>query len=267
MHFNSNIKLLRKRKKLSQADIAEQLKISRSNVRNYEVGTAQPGIEFLVAFSDFFNVSIDTLVRYDLEKLSESQLSEFDRGFDIFVSSKKLRVLAKTVDSHENENIEFVPEQAEAGYTSGYADPEFISQLPVFHLPFLSRERKYRAFELHGDSMLPIPSGSYVIGEFTENWFGLKTGEAYIIVTTDAGIVFKIVENLVDAQRKLRLHSLNSIYDSYEISISQVIEAWHFVNYVSNELPSENSEEDWKQTIRHIKEDMEELKAGLKLKQ
>ncbi|MCK7533612.1 MAG: hypothetical protein MZV63_22565 [Marinilabiliales bacterium] len=31
-------------------------------------------------------------------------------------------------------------EKAKAGYTTGYADPEFIGDLPLFNLPFLSRQ-------------------------------------------------------------------------------------------------------------------------------
>ena len=47
------------------------------------------------------------------------------------------------------------------GYTRGFADPEFVKVLPVFQLPFLSRDKKYRTFQISGDSMLPIPDGSY----------------------------------------------------------------------------------------------------------
>ena len=41
------------------------------------------------------------------------------------------------VDSKNRDNIELVPVKAKAGYTAGYNDPEFISSLPTFQLPFL----------------------------------------------------------------------------------------------------------------------------------
>src|SRR5665648_762449 len=80
-----------------------------------------------------------------------------ESGFDVFVKGSKLRVLTTTVDSTNTENIELVPEKAKAGYMRGFADPEFVRELPVFQLPFLSPERKYRTFQISGDSMSPIP--------------------------------------------------------------------------------------------------------------
>ena len=263
-HFGTNIKLLRKRKRFSQEDVALHLELSRSTIKNYENGTASPKIENLIAFSDFFNISIDTLLRINLGGLREYQLSELDRGFDVYVSSSKLRVLAKTVDKQEKENIELVPEKAEAGYTSGYADPEYISQLPVFNLPFLPSERKYRAFEITGDSMLPIPDGAHVIGEYIENWFEIRNGEACIVVTQNDGIVFKKIENRIKTERKLILSSLNTLYHPYEVDIMEVKEIWRFVNYISDEMPEPLTDMDGvAQTVLKISRDVTEIKDHL----
>jgi hypothetical protein len=90
---------------------------------------------------------MDTLVRVDLTALSESQLSELENGFDVYVRGSRLRILATTVDLANRDNIELVGEKAKAGYKRGYADPEYIRELPVFQLPFLSSERKYRTFK------------------------------------------------------------------------------------------------------------------------
>ncbi len=54
------------------------------------------------------------------------------------------------------------PEKAKAGYKGGFADPDYIRVLPTFQLPFLSRDKKYRTFQISGDSMLPIPDESFV---------------------------------------------------------------------------------------------------------
>jgi pyruvate formate lyase activating enzyme len=45
-----------------------------------------------------------------------------------------LRVIATTVDSENNDNIEFVNEKAKAGYATGFAYPEYIGNLPVFQM-------------------------------------------------------------------------------------------------------------------------------------
>ena len=64
-------------------------------------------------------------------------------------------------------------------------------------------------FQVSGDSMNPIPDKSWVIGEYLENWFDIKDGQAYIILTLDDGIVFKLVNNHLRKKRTLELVSLN----------------------------------------------------------
>jgi len=238
MFFGKNIKLLRKRRKRTQDDVAHALEIKRSTLSGYENKVSEPSIKMLIAFSDYFKIAIDTLIRVDLSTVSESLLSEIERGNDVFVNGTKVRILATTVDKENNENVELVPKKAKAGYKSGFADPEYIKDLPHFQLPFLSREKKYRSFQISGDSMLPIPDGAYITGEFILNWNEIKNNQACIILTRDDGIVFKIVENLIQEQKILRLYSLNPEYKPYEIHIKEIMEIWKFVNYISPELPN-----------------------------
>jgi len=264
MYFTSNIKFLRKRKGRTQDDVAAALNLKRSTLSGYENGVAQPGIDILVSFSGYFNMSIDTLLKVDMTRLSESQLGELERGYDAYVRGSNLRVLTTTVNSENRENIELVAEKAKAGYTTGYADPEYIGELPVFHLPFLSDKRKYRTFQLKGDSMLPIPNGSWVTGEFLQDWTEIKSGKAYVVFTLNDGIVFKILENNISRDGKLVLYSLNPLYEPYEVHINEVKEIWKFVNYISNELPEPVlPEKQIFQSIAGLKNDLERIKARL----
>ena len=264
MYFTSNIKFLRKRRGRTQDDVAVALNLKRSTLSGYENGVAQPGIDILVSFSGYFNMSIDTLLKIDMTRLSESQLGELERGYDAYVKGSNLRVLTTTVNSENRENIELVAEKAKAGYTTGYADPEYIGELPVFSLPFLSDKRKYRTFQLKGDSMLPIPDGSWVTGEFLQDWRNIRTGKAYIVFTLNDGIVFKILENNISKDGKLVLFSLNPLYEPYEVHINEVKEIWKFVNYISNELPEPVlPEKQIFQSIALMKNDLERIKAKL----
>jgi transcriptional regulator with XRE-family HTH domain len=264
MYFTSNIKFLRKRRGRTQDDVAVALNLKRSTLSGYENGVAQPGIDILVSFSGYFNISIDTLLKIDMIKLSESQLGELERGYDAYVKGSNLRVLTTTVNTENRENIELVAEKAKAGYMTGYADPEYIGELPVFRLPFLSDKRKYRTFQLKGDSMLPIPDGSWVTGEFLQDWMGIVTGKAYIVFTLNDGIVFKILENNISRDGKLVLFSLNPLYEPYEVHISEVKEIWKFVNYISSELPEPVlPEKQIFQSIAVMKNDLERIKAKL----
>ena len=263
--FGSNIKLLRKRRGRTQDDVAFLLDMKRSTLSGYENEVAQPGLEALVVFSKYYNVSIDTLVKVDLSQLSESQLSQLERGYDIFVTGSKLRVLATTVDSQNEENIEMVSEKAKAGYRTGFADPEFIKVLPTFQMPFLSKQKKYRSFQVSGDSMLPIPEGSWVTCEFVQNWNLIRDRHAYIIHTLNDGVVFKVVENLIKAEGKLRLHSLNPIYEPYEVHVNDIREVWKFVNFISSQIPEANSPVDQlSNQFSQLKKEVESIKSKLK---
>jgi len=265
LSFGANIKLLRKRKGRTQADVAQALEIKRSTLSGYENRVAEPDLKMLVAFSDYFQVAIDSLVKVDLAKLSESQLSQLERGYDVFLKGSNIRVLATTVDAENNENIELVPEKAKAGYQRGFADPQFISSLPVFQLPFLPRDKKFRTFQISGDSMYPIPDGAYVTGQYVLNWLDVRNGQAYLIVTLDDGVVFKLVENKLEQEQKFILHSLNPLYEPYDIPVGQIKEVWRFTHFISSELPeAEVPEEHLVQTVAQLKQDVNLLKQHLK---
>jgi transcriptional regulator with XRE-family HTH domain len=266
MYFNSNIKLLRKRLGRTQDDVAFALGMKRSTLSGYENQVAQPAIDSLIAFSKYFKVAIDTLVKVDLSSLGESQLSQLERGYDVYIRGSNLRVLTTTIDSENNENIELVSEKAKAGYSTGFADPEYIRVLPAFHLPFLSRNKKYRSFQISGDSMLPIPDGSYVTGEYVTDWNFVRSHQPYIILTREEGVVFKIVENKIKEEGKLGLYSLNTLYEPFELPVDEIREVWKFVHYISSEMPEPNRERDpLTETVKQLQKEVQAIQMKLNL--
>ena len=266
MHFSTNIRILRNRRQRTQDVVANELGFTRSTLNSYENGSVRnPTLDALVLFSKYFKVSIDTLVKVDMGKLSNYQMSELEKGFDTFVTGSRLRVLATTVDSDNRENIEAVPIRAKAGYKRGFSDPEYISKLPSFQLPILLSDRKYRMFQISGDSMLPIPDGSWVIGEFVENWYNIRDGQACVLLTLDEGIVFKLVYSQLKKHKKLVLKSMNTTYDPYEINVNEVREVWKFCNYISSELPeSFASKEDLYTKVHSMELEMKSIKELLR---
>jgi len=151
--------------------------------------------------------------------------------------ANSLRVLALTVDKEQNENIELVPQKAAAGYLNGYADPEYLEELPKFRLPMLGSGGTYRAFEIAGDSMLPIASGTVIVGRYVDDWMSLKDGTPCIVVSSREGIVFKRVFNRLKDAAMLALHSDNPIYSPYEIDVEEVVEIWEAKAYISSTFP------------------------------
>lgn len=262
MYFSSNIKFLRKRKGFTQDQVAHTLEMKRSTLSGYENEVSQPTVQALLVFSKYYRIAVDTLLNIDLSCLSELQLKQLENGEDVFIRGGKLRVLATTISDDNNENIELVNEKAKAGYTTGFADPEYISQLPTFQLPFLSKQKKYRTFQISGDSMLPIPEGAWITGEFVQDWRNIVSGDAYIIFTIDDGIVFKVVENQLEQKGTLKLFSLNPMYEPYEVHVSGIKEIWKFVHYISEELPEPIlPQEELLKTVAELKNDMNRIKT------
>ena len=68
MEFNNKLYELRKKKGLSQEELANRLNVSRQTISKWEVGDSTPDMEKLAAISELFQVSLDELV---LDKVPE----------------------------------------------------------------------------------------------------------------------------------------------------------------------------------------------------
>lgn len=265
MYFSANLKFLRKRKKRSQDETSGALGVKRTTWSAYEIGNAEPGFETLLKISEYFKLPIDLLLKENLSEYSEAKIREWEMKNEIDVHGKKLRVVVTTVDNNNNSNIELVPLKAKAGYTGGYADPDYISVLPTFKLPFLSKEKKYRTFPISGDSMPPANDGSWVTAEYIDNWMNIRSGTPCIVVTKDDGIVFKVVHNHIDQKNTLLLCSTNPAYEPYEVHIEQILEVWSFVNFISQELSTPNiSQQELTNTVLNLQREMAEVRNNLK---
>jgi phage repressor protein C with HTH and peptisase S24 domain len=163
--------------------------------------------------------------------LSEFHLTQIENGFDVDVTGKKLRLLTISINQEGRENIEMVPLKAHAGYTTGLTDPEFISSLPRFSLPFLPANKTYRCFQVKGDSMLPITEGAWVTCSYIENWTEIADGTPCIFVTKEEGIVFKLLYNQPKNSKSFLLVSNNRSYKPYEMDLNHILEIWKFETY------------------------------------
>ena len=224
-----NIKFLRKKAGFTQEQFANEVGIKRSVVGAYEEARAEPRLQTLISIAKVLNVVADDLIAKDLTKGKEGEPRE------------KVKILSITVDNEENENVELIPQKAAAGYLNGYSDPEYLSELPKFHLPMLPKNATYRAFEISGDSMLPIPSGSIVIGKYVDGFSDIKNGKTYVLLTDKEGVVYKRVFNYIEEKGCLYLVSDNKSYSAYEVAAKDVIEIWEAKAYISIEFPDPDS--------------------------
>ncbi|MFB6343332.1 S24 family peptidase [Saccharicrinis sp. FJH62] len=258
-HFlGSNIKHLRKIRNLTQDQFADKMAVKRSLIGSYEEGRAVPKLAVLRSIALYFDVSIDNLVNRDLSL--EENTDNLAHTPDI--GGKGLRVLTTIVDRDNKEQITLVPVKASAGYTRGYTDPDFIETLPKFNLPLpeLQNERTYRAFQIKGDSMEPIPSGAYIICEYLQNWKEIKDGRTYILLTYDDGIVYKRV--YMQDNSTLLLKSDNPEYDPYTMPLNTVMEVWKALGYICFSLPEPDDTSLRKLTsmVYKMQDELEKLK-------
>lgn len=266
-YLATNLKLLRKARKLSQEDVAKALDLTRSSYSGYENGVAEPGIENLLKMSKFYRIPLDDLLIKNFNDFSEKEWEAVEKGIYTDTKGQRLRVLTAMVSQDNEEVIEMIPEKASAGYTMGYADPEYLRVLPTFNLPFLKKDKKYRSFPIQGDSMPPVSPGSYVVGEYIQNWENLKNNFPYIVITKEEGIVFKMINKLQGRPDVLQLSSTNPLYEPYLININEIIEIWKFVNYISHDLPEVNiSEDDLLKSMKNIQREVFEIKNYIKNK-
>lgn len=206
---NQNLKYLRKLRGWTQEEFAQKLGIKRSLLGAYEEERAEPRMEVLETVCDMFKLTMDDLLRKDMSDTKSNYLS---------------RRRAMKLAGGRSE-IPFVPVKAAAGYLAGYADPEFVDELNTFTLPMLSGGN-YRAFEIIGDSMLPTPSGSVIVGEKIDNLEDVKNGNAYIVVSRHEGIVYKRIQKNGRSKSKITLVSDNPVYHPYTVNADDVLEMW-----------------------------------------
>lgn len=233
-NISSNLKYLRKKHGLTQQQFADNMEIKRSLVGAYEEDRAEPKYELLKKIAEYFELTIDEFIN---EKITDGWKPKPKS------QGSNLRILSISVDQNENENIELVPVKASAGYLNGFSDPQYIQNLPKFQLPLPTlRQGTYRAFEIMGDSMLPIQSGSIIIGEYLDNWAEVKTGDTYIIISKNEGVVYKRAGNRFKDNKNLKLISDNKVYDPYAIAADDILEIWKAKAYISTSLPEPTPE-------------------------
>src|SRR5215211_7025305 len=204
---NKNLKYLRKLRGWTQEEFAQKLRIKRSLLGAYEEERADPRIDILEVVADMFKLTLDDLLRKDVSDTKTN-----------YIAKRRAQKM-----TNGRTDIPFVPVKAAAGYLAGYADPEFVDELNTFTLPMLAGG-DYRAFEIVGDSMMPTPSGSVIVGEKIENVEDIKTNNTYIVVSKNEGIVYKRVMKNNRLKNKLTLVSDNPQYSAYNINTEDVLE-------------------------------------------
>jgi transcriptional regulator with XRE-family HTH domain len=255
-YIASNLRFLRKQKGITQTELADQLAVQRTMISAYEDGRSEPKLATLQTLCSILDVGVEELLQHDIEKLGRRAVQKRD-----------FSILTIAADDTDKENITLVGQKASAGYLNGYADQEYMETLPQFHLPNLSRHATFRAFELSGDSMLPLIPGTIVIGAYVEQLQDIKSGKTYVLLTQTEGVVYKRVFNYLTENGKLFLVSDNEHYKPYEVRGEDVLEIWEAKAFISTDFPNPGDKkkplsiEDLGDMIRDLHADLRRIRG------
>ena len=229
-YAGKNLKYIRKQREWTQEEMANQLQIKRSLVGAYEEERAEPRLEVMETICAKFSISLEEFLFQDLALLN-AQMAQDNGSNDSYMERRRALKSDKSISLASM--VTFVPVKAAAGYLAGYADPEFLDELNTFTLPMLA-PGDYRAFEIIGDSMLPTPSGSVIVGEKVGSFKEVKNSNTYIVVSNADGVVYKRIITNDDRSNngkedKLTLLSDNPLYEPYQVNATDIVEIWKAV--------------------------------------
>jgi transcriptional regulator with XRE-family HTH domain len=256
MYVSTNLIFLRNRENKSQNEIADAVGIGRGSYSQYERGRSMPPMEVLLRLADLFKLSLDLLVRRNLAAMTSTELDDLLNASVRSAKGLSLRILPISVGTDNKDNVEVVPKKARAGYIGGgHENAVFISELTRFRLPILPENRKFRMFQIEGDSMYPIPDGAYVLGAYVPDWYSVKENKTYIIISRE-DIVFKTVTaipNEKSSDPAFTLSSLNRLYAPYRLNLEEILEIWEFTLFMSTDLPEGESDIPLVEVLNEIK--------------
>ena len=88
MELGSQIKKFRQKAQISQEELAERVYVSRQTISNWENDKSYPNIDSLLLLSEIFQISLDNLVKGDIETMKETikqeEIVKFNRYSKIY---------------------------------------------------------------------------------------------------------------------------------------------------------------------------------------
>ena len=111
MKLKDNLKFLRRKAGLTQAELAKKMHLKQYNISDYEIGRIEPNIAKLIHFADIFNVSLDTLVGRkpkEIEKSPDdinSDIRNFDYNYSEDDSLAEIAEMIKDLSPEEKRQV------------------------------------------------------------------------------------------------------------------------------------------------------------------
>lgn len=94
MNIGDRLKLKRTDLKLTQEKIADELHVSRQTISSWETGRSYPDIEKLIQLSNYFEISLDELLKEDVGMINDIKAkTELNENKKIYYASYAINLL------------------------------------------------------------------------------------------------------------------------------------------------------------------------------
>ena len=97
MELGNKIKYYRGEKELSQEELAERVYVSRQTISNWENNKSYPDINSIVLLSEVFEISIDNLIKGDVEQMKKEINSEEVKKLKFYATIMVILMLVATI--------------------------------------------------------------------------------------------------------------------------------------------------------------------------
>lgn len=123
--FHEKLKVLRKKKGLTQQEVADLVHVDRVRITNWENGKREPNFENLSMLACIFDVSIDFLLSEYLEISKEAYLKLKEEKKNLFsVRLKELRLKKRLTQTELGEKVG-VKQSTFTNWENGKREPSF----------------------------------------------------------------------------------------------------------------------------------------------
>ncbi|MEZ4809920.1 MAG: helix-turn-helix domain-containing protein [Allomuricauda sp.] len=228
------LKQLRRKKNISQTDLAHEIGVSLRTVQLYERKNANIPIKNLTKIADYFEMTIAELYLHEVHDIGEGYIRKqpFTKHGSVFypLDHGKYLIMAPLVlMEHYDGYIEKLKER-------DIAKNPFQAGFVIDHL----EDRTYAAFEITGDSMDDhsldaVPNKAIVLGsELSKNVVAKGSDDLwnkpYVLVCKDR-IICKQLTGLNDGKRTIHCHNLNTSpeYQDFELSLEEILQVFRIV--------------------------------------
>jgi len=251
--ISQRFKEMRKSLKKDQKSFAVEAGILQSQVSEIENNKRNITAAILIAIEDAYGVSRkwieygegEMLLSGTKNTVEAKVISQFPNVEENEIDDKYLYA----PDGSMGMKVYTVPAKAQAGYLSGYPDPEYYESFDYVIIPVDKKHSSdYLSFEVIGDSMVCLSSiemaersifpGRIAVGRLLQRdkWYyklHIHNYDYWVIAHKTKGILIKGIINHDVVKGIITIHSLNPDYQDEDLKLDDIEQMFSVVQIVN----------------------------------